>query len=208
MKTIAIIAAVLLANAGTAAASDEKFLNEVILSLPARYLADVPAANRALLLQKLDSGPYENKRLDYDHGWIHWYSDGPRADSPGATSMFWVKLLPVPDGSPLVLVHMAKPFANGATPVKNQTFVLQRVRGDWKDVTRRVMPKEVDLTMHFRPRRSSNVVEAAPFEKFGRQDGGGPAWRFGKRQLDLIWKNGEFQVRQAASPKLSGNDLD
>lgn len=206
MKTIVIITALLLANAGTATAAEGKYLNVAILSLPDRYLADIPAANRGRLLEQLSSGPFPDNRLDYGNGWLHWYSDGP---GPGSTSMFWLKILPVPEGNvPFVFVHMAKPFASGAKPERNQTFVLQRDRDDWKDVTRRVIPEEVDLTLHFRPRRSANVIEAAPFEKFERRDGGGSAWRFGKRQLDLIWKNGEFQVRPAAKPKLSGDDLD
>jgi hypothetical protein len=207
MKTISIIAALLLANAGTAAASDGKYLNVAILSLPDRYLADIPAANRGRLLEQLSSGPFSDNRLDYGNGWLHWYSDGPSADSPGSTSMFWLKILPVPEGRvPFVFVHMAKPFANGAKPERNQTFVLQRVRDEWKDVTRRVIPEEVDLTMHFRPRRSANIVEAAAYERFERQDGRGSAYRFGKRKFDLVWDDGKFQVHQASKTELSGDD--
>ena len=207
MKTITLITALLLANAGTAAAADGKYLNVAILSLPDRYLADVPAANRGRLLEQLSSWPFPDNRLDYGNGWLHYYSDGPSGDSPGGTSMFWLKILPVPEGNvPFVFVHMAKPFASGAKPERNQTFVLQRVRDDWKDVTRLVMPKEVDLTMHFRPRRSANIVEAAAYERFERQDGRGSAWRFGKRKFDLVWDDGKFQVRKAAKPELSGDD--
>ena len=203
MKTITLITALLLANAGTAPAADGKYLNVAILSLPDRYLADVPAANRNRLLEQLSSGP-SDKRLDYENGWLHWYSDGP---GPGSTLMFWLKVLPVPEGhAPFVFVHMAKPFASGAKPERNQTFVLQRVRDEWKDVTRRVIPEDVDLTMHFRPRRSANVIEAAAYERFERRDGRGSAYRFGERKLDLIWKDGKFQVRQAAKTELSGDD--
>lgn len=204
MKTITLITALLLANAGVTPASDGKYLNVAILSLPDRYLADIPAANRGRLLEQLSSGPFPDNRLDYGNGWLHWYSDGP---GPGSTSMFWLKILPVPEGNvPFVFVHMAKPFASGAKPERNQTFVLQRDRDDWKDVTRRVIPQEVDLTMHFRPRRSANIVEAAAYERIDRQDGRGSAYRFGKRKFDLVWDDGKFQVRKAAKPELSGDD--
>lgn len=121
--------------------------------------------------------------------------------------MLYMKLLSRKDDSPLVLVHMAKPFADGSTPRKNQTFVLEREGSTWRDVTSRVMPKQADLTMHFSPRRSSNVVEVAAYERHKRQDGRGYAYWFGERKLDLVWDGTSFQIRKTANSKLTDDDL-
>lgn len=188
------------ASAADGYAPDGKYLNVAILTLPARYLADVPIEERVALLTQLSSSPFKDDRLDYDHGWLHWYSDSP--DPPKVTSMFWLKLLPKKNGKWLVFVHMAKPFADGSDPNKKQTFVLQRNGIEWEDVTASVMPNEVDLTMHFRPRRESNVIQVAPYERFERRDGRGLAYRFGPRKLDLVWDEGEFKAQESDSPKL------
>jgi len=182
-------------------APDGKYLNVAILTLPARYLADVPIEERVALLLQLSSSPFRDTRLDYENGWLHWFSDSP--EPPDASSMFWLKLLPKKNGKWLVFVHMSKPFsANGGDPEKNQTFVLQRKGIEWADITASVIPGEVDLTMHFRPRRLSNAIQVASYEKFERQDGRGYAYRFGPRKLDLVWEEGEFRVQGADSPEL------
>tara|TARA_R110000850_G_scaffold60338_1_gene138572 strand:+ start:2416 stop:3063 length:648 start_codon:yes stop_codon:yes gene_type:complete len=206
MQTVKLFIALIISTVGVASAADGyapdgKYLNVVILTLPARYLADVPIEERVALLTQLSSSPFKDDRLDYDHGWLHWYSDSP--DSPEVTSMFWLKLLPKKNGKWVVFVHMSKPFStNGGAPEKNQTFVLQRNGIEWEDVTASVIPNEVDLTMHFRPRRESNVIQVASYEQFERQDGRGLAYRFGPRKLDLVWDEGEFSVQESDSPKL------
>ena len=206
MKILIPMAALFLSNTG-AEAGVGNYLNVAILRLPARYLADVPIENRKALLESLSSDPKDN-RLDYSNGWIHFFSDGGDHEDPTGrpTSMFWVKLLPRKDESPLVFVHMSKPFADGAVPGNNQTFVLEESSDGWKDVTKNVIPKEVDMTAHFRPRRKIDEIEVAPFEKIQRQDGGGSAYNFGERKIDLVWKGSAFEVRKASSSKLSGND--
>jgi hypothetical protein len=193
------IAAALAVTMLTADAEDGKFLNVAILRLPERYLADVPLENRARLLTRI-SEDNDTRHLDYANGWVHWFTD---SESVGGTSQFWLKLLPRKNERPLVFVHMAKPFADGSDPQKDQTFVLERRGNEWLDVTGNVIPEQVDLTMHFRPSRSKNMIEVAAYERFKRRDGRGEAYRFGERKLDLVWSEGSFEVRKPTAPQLS-----
>src|SRR5687768_14647258 len=84
-----------------ASAAEGNFLNVAILELPPHYLADIPQDQRTLLLLRLSERPGD-KRLDYYHGWVHWFSDS--SERPNGTSMFYLKLLPRQAGAPLVLV--------------------------------------------------------------------------------------------------------
>jgi hypothetical protein len=207
MKPTVVIAALFLGFAGVAPAREGHFLNTALLRVPAVFLADIPAENRVRLLEVLSQVPGSDEHLDYEHGWVHSFYDGPAEDSPGGTSQFWMKVLPRKGQSPLVLIHMAKPFATGAAPVANQTFVLELGSlGRWNDVTKDVMPVDVDLTMHFRPRRMENRIEVARYEKVERKDGRGQAYKFGKREVDLIWEDGRFRVVEADGQKLSATD--
>ncbi|WP_193210933.1 hypothetical protein [Luteolibacter marinus] len=204
MRTLLLLFALFMSVLPSPAA-DGKFINVALLTLPPKYLADIPLENRTKLLLQLSSSPGEDRRLDYAGGWLHYYSDGPPADSPGATSMFWIKLLSRGESrTPLVFVHMAKPFAAGGEPAVDQTFVLAPAgRGEWEDVTASVMPAGIDLTMHFRPHASDEVIEAAAYERFERRDGRGFAYRFGKRELDLVWENGGFRAGAPLGKELS-----
>ena len=116
MKYLVAICVLLLSLAGQAVGGDGKYLNVALLTLPERYLADIPLARRTALLTHLSEWDFDADRLDYDNGWLHWFYDGPPQDSPGGTSTFWVKLLPRSDGPTLVFVHMPKPFAAGGRP--------------------------------------------------------------------------------------------
>lgn len=208
MRTIPAMALFVSLMCGASAGETSgRFLNVAILSLPERYLADIPPANRSRLLQQL-SRVESDDRLDYTHGWLNWRYDGPPQDSPGATSMFWMKLLPQNSGTPLVFVHMSKPFNGGGhTPGRDQTFVLELQGNDWRDVTKSVVPKEADLTMHFRPRRSSAVIEVAAYESGHRlPDGSISGYGFGERKMDLIWEAGKFRVQKPGSRKLSSQE--
>jgi hypothetical protein len=201
IRSIIILAAAL--SVATACAQEGNFLNIAIMELPARYFADIPREQRSVFLLHLSEQPGD-KRLDYQHGWLHWYSDSEEA--PHGSSMLYLKLLPRKDDTPLVLAHMPKPFADGSAPTKNQTFVLERDGSEWRDVTKRVMPKKADLTMHFSPRRTSNVVEVAAYERFKRQDGRGYSYTFSRRTLDLVWDGAVFQTRAPSTMKLSDDD--
>ena len=196
MKKLFLAGALILATLAPATAAVGKYLNVALLSLPPRYLADIPLDKRDRLLTLLSMDMGKHPRLDYAGGWLHWSYDGPPQNSPGGSSMFWVKLLPLGKNSaPLVFVHMSKPFADGKNkPANDQTFILRYANGEWKDVTAETMPAGIDLTMHFRPRRSDLVIEAASYEEIKRQDGRGSAYDFGKRELDLIWEDGAFRV--------------
>jgi len=197
------ISLLLLACAVTlAAAESQNFLNTAILELPPKYFADTPRSERLKMLSQLSDWESDS-RLDYCNGWLHWHSDSEDALS---TSMIYLKLLPRQNETPLVFIHMPKPFADGSPPRKNQTFVLERVNQSWRDVTNSILPKEVDLMMHFRPRRAAAVIEVAPYERRTRNDRRGSYYGFGRRQLDLAWNGSSFDIRQADSPELSNDD--
>jgi hypothetical protein len=206
MKLAVVVAGFFLGCSGVALASEGHFLNLAILRVPAVFLADIPAENRVRLLEVLSSWTGSDEHLDYEHGWVHYFYDGPAEDSPGGTSQFWMKVLPRKGQIPLVLIHMPK-RTRTATPTANETVVLELGSlGRWNDVTKDVMPAEVDLTMHFRPRRMENRIEVARYEKFERKDGRGQAYKFGKREVDLIWEDGRFRVVEPDGQKLSAAD--
>ncbi len=168
-------------------------LERAIRELPAQFVADIPLAKRALLLETLRSDP-SDKRLDLAHGFLHWFSDG---GDIYATSMLYMRLFRRAEGGFVVLTHMAKPFADGSTPRANQTFVFERRKGKWTDITADVFPSGLDLTAHFEPRRASAVIEVAPYVRFARQDGRGDAWKFGSPTAELHWDGHTFQKRKS-----------
>ena len=133
---------------------------------------------------------------------MRWYSDGGYVRY---TSMVWLKELPRAGRSPLLFVHMAKPFADGRTPEANQTFVLERRDDGWSDVAKSVMPGEVDMTMHFRTRKDNSVIEVAPWKEYERQDTAGKAYTYGDRVMDLRWKREKFIVEKPSSKTLTNN---
>lgn len=185
-----------------ATAESENFLNTAILELPPKYFGDVPLNERPkMLLQMSDT---TDPRLDYCNGWLHWHSDSE--NSLHGTSMIFLKLLPRKNDNPLVFVHMPKPFAGVDAPQKNQTFVLERVNQTWRDITSSIIPKQVDLTIHFRPRRAVTAIEVGPYEKRERNDHPGFYYDFGKRQLDLVWNGSSFEIRQARGSEFSDDD--
>ncbi|MES2438793.1 MAG: hypothetical protein V4584_06995 [Verrucomicrobiota bacterium] len=206
MKIIIAVASLFLSVLGADAAV-KNYLNGAFLKLPPRYLADVPLEKRKALWSSMTANP-DDRRLDNKNGWIHYSSDGGDHESPVGrpTSMFWVKLLPRKGESPLVFVHMSKPFADGSVPAKDQTFVLKQTDDGWKDVTKSVIPKSVDLTAHFRPKRKVAEIEVAPFEKIQTKEGNRPAYDFGAHKMDLVWNGSAFDSRKAKSPKLSADD--
>lgn len=195
-----LIALLLTIPGGHAKALGGNFLNVAILELPERYFGDCPLKKRTLALEILSSsdGP-----LDYEHGWLYWSMDGANAEGGPLASELHIKLLPRKDDTPLVFVHMGGAFLWGCTPRSNKTFVLERDGNEWRDVTKTVMPKQVDLTMHLSPRRLTNVIEVAPYERFKRQDGRGYAYKCGHRKLDLVWNGESFEIRKPENVELS-----
>lgn len=198
MKTLLFSATLLLAGSGFAF-SDEDSFRSALIDLPPKYLGDIPLETRKMLIAQVGRDP---RRLDAASGWLHWFSDG---GDVGATSMVWAKELPRQDKTPLIFVHMAKPFADGRKPGKDQTFVLERVGKDWTDVTERIFPSNVDMTMHFRTRKQGTVIEVAPWKEFERGDGRGKAWTYGERVMNLRWTGMEFVVEKASSKELTKN---
>lgn len=198
MKTLLVLAATLIGGVASARSTDSSF-ESTLKTIPAKYLADIALADREKLLSQIKDDP---NRMDAAKGWVHWFSDGHEVHG---SSMFWLKELPREGKTPLVFVHMAKPFADGSKPRANQTFVLERTGDGWSDVTKEVMPAEVDLTMHFRTRKKDAVIEAAAWTEFERRDGGGKAWTYGERSMDLWWVGGKLVVREPASKELTSN---
>lgn len=197
MKTLLriLLGMLVLTSAG---AADGRYLNVAILTLPPRWLADVPMEQRAKLLETLSSWPFEDDRLDYANGWLHYRSDNPRR-GVDASSMFWIKVLPRQEGDlPAVLVHASKPFADGSAPAAGHTAVLEMSDGQWREITTDVLPPEIDRTFHFRPRRKGLAVEVAGYASVPRRDGQGDAYRFGPVAWTLTWKDGRFNAEKAA----------
>ena len=187
-------------GSGQVAAADGEFLKTAISSIPPRYFADIALEERKFMLSENALGGGD--RIDFDRGWVHWYSDNSRR-KPKVTSMLYVKLLPRNGKTPLVLVHMPKPFAGQGKPAKDQTFVLERDGDVWRDVTKATIPKEARLDLHFRPRKGEDVVEVAEYVLFERRDGLGTAYKFGTRKMDLVWDGSAFQVSKPQSVELS-----
>ncbi len=177
------------------AAADGSFLNIAILQLPERYLADIPLANRAALLTELSRLP-DDRRLDYAHGWLSYFNDNPYREV-GATSRFWLKLLPRKGRSPLVFVHIPREGPDALTGV------LEKVQGKWVEVTKDFLPDGIELKSQFAPRRASGLIQVAPFVKKERRDGKGHYWGTGPRVMDLEWDGRAFQKRRPASKELS-----
>ena len=198
-RFLLLVAGCLLLGSPTKVSADEQFFREALAELPPRFLADIPLAKRKRLLELAEKS---SSRLDTAEGWLHWYSDGARI---GATSMIWAKVLPRPDRTPLLFVHLPKPFADGKKPRLGQTFVLEKRKGGWVEVTEEIMPDGLDLTLHFRTRREDTVVEVANWKEIERADGRGTAWVFGDRVKDLHWSGERFLVEPAASPNLTRN---
>lgn len=95
--------------------------------------------------------------------------------------MFYIKLLPRKDDTPLVFIYATR------------AFIMEKVGNEWKDVTKRVVPRNVDLTAAFNPLRTRNVIEVS-----GTRHHPG---------LDMIWENGLFRVAKTHRTEFSDDDL-
>jgi len=168
--------------------ADGAFLNVAILELPARYLADIPAENRTRFLIHL-SQLHGDRRLDYGNGWLHYYNDNPY-ENPGATSQVYLKLLSRKDDDPLVFVFMPKQHS--------RPYILERTGKGWLDVRKHVLPRTVDLSMDFSPRRLSNVVEVVSFKR--------TKTGMGRHVCDLVWDGAQFQMREPKNSTPSDDD--
>ena len=201
MKLVAAIIALLVPPL-IALAGEVSVLERAIRELPPQFVADIPLAQRTALLQSFRSDPSDT-RLDLAHGYLHFYSDGGDHGAVSGTSMLYMRQFRRADGGFVVLTHMPKPFADGSAPRANQTFVFERRKGKWTDITADVFPRGIDFTSHFEPRRASAVIEVAPYVRFARQDGRGDAWKFGSPTAELHWDGHTFQKRNPTENALS-----
>ena len=70
---------------------------------------------------------------------------------------------------------------------------------------REVIPEEVDLSMHFRPHRTDNVIEVISWERTGGGEGE-RQFKFGAPKLDLHWQEGAFwRPQNSRQIKVSGS---
>ena len=185
-------------------AADHTELERAIRELPAQFVADIPLSKRSLLLKSLRRDPSDT-RLDLQNGYLHFYSDSSH-DGIKVTSQLYLRQLPRAGGGFVVLTHMPKPFADGALPPRaNQTFVFERRNGEWTDITAEVLPGDLDLTSHFRPRRAATVIEVAPYLRIKRLDHRGDAWKFGEPTAELHWDGHVFQKRTPTKKTLSND---
>ena len=163
------------------------FLNVAVLTLPERYLADIPKSQRTAFL--INVSDYFEPLVDYKHGRLNFFSDS--GDGDFGTSPLLMKLLPRKGDYPLVFVHMP----NNDTGI-NKTFILERDGSQWNDVTAQVIPKGVDLTEAFFPRLATPDIDVAlEKNRKGRQDY--------IRMYELIWNGASFKLHKASKKKLS-----
>ncbi len=163
---------------------------EVLLHLPPKYCADVPLEKRKAWLASLEKNPTD--RLYLTSKFLHWFSDG---ESYGATSMLWVKQFSRKGKAPLIFVHMAKPFANGSRPEKNQSFVLIQNNNRWQNVTEEFFNEDVDLTLHMRPIRDTPVIQLKTYAQIFSDDGQPQkAYSFGRKMGTLTWDGERFTL--------------
>lgn len=205
MKTIVAILLIFPALLSAALAADDinaKFLNRVILTLPAKYFADIPLEDRPEMLAIL-SAKLKDSRLDYDNHCLFWSRDSEREQGrikPSADLA--VKLLPrfadrdfSSPYPPFVFVCLNRE-ANSDTatastdvPKRNQAFVLMKKRDEWIDVSDKLIPESIDRTRLFQPQRKFHGI--AVFEN--RRDLDYQPTR--KEQL-LIWEDEKLQLRE------------
>jgi hypothetical protein len=193
------IVTLLLALNLPALANEGNFLNVFVLTAPPKYLADVPAAQRASLMLYVSQ---VDGLLDYPNKWLWFATDS--TDVPMGSSMFWIKLLPRGGGwDPFVLVYMSKPFNRGGLPSNNQTYILENkgING-WRDVTTQLIPKNVDITMAFIPLRSGEDIQVAGYRQIPglKNRKGEPGYDFGTCRLILHW-NGTSFVERTIEPR-------
>lgn len=199
MNRLFLLIVSVLVIAASAKADRGNFINYAVLTLPPKYLADIPMSERTDLLREL-SYLADDTRLDYANGYLEYYSDSP--EPPNASSMFYLKVLPTdnPFDCP-ILVHMQKPY-NGTKPSADQTFVLERSSDGWTDITKDVLPKNIDRKSHFRPMRRSLDVEVAPWIRKGSWG----AYSYGLCDTILRWNGKRFEVIKIEKRKLTENN--
>lgn len=176
-------------------------LENVVRTLPPKYLADCPYADRDRFVADLESDG-DTFRWDPANKWMNFCSDsGPVPP----TSMIYMRMFKQRNGDEIVFVHMPKPFAaGGSPPAANQTFVLKAdPKGEWIDLTHSVLPSKADLTAHYSPSKTEPMIEVAPNERVERADGRGEAYHFGPCTQELWWNGHDFELKDVAPRKLS-----
>ena len=162
--------------------SKGSFLNEVILTLPDRYLGGITKSQRADFLIQLSS----RDLLDYNHGFLEYYPT-PSYVISGDASLY-IKLLPGAWPDRLVFVNLTfEDFIKNTR--KNENFVLEQYGDDWKDITGEVMPRGVDLTAIFIPQHKTQIIDV------GRSEDG-------MRMYQLMWNGTSFDAYKASKKKL------
>lgn len=175
-------------------------LENVVRTLPPKYMADCSYADRERLIADLETDG-DISRWDPASKWMNFFSDSGYIS---VTSMIYLRMFVLDDGGYVVFVHMPKPFADGSRPMANQTFILKSgAKGEWIDVTRDLLPTAADLTAHYSPSKTEPLIKVAPYELYKRADGRGEAYHFGPCTQELWWNGHDFELKEVTPRKLS-----
>ena len=89
--------------------------------------------------------------------------------------------------NPVVFIHIQRWF-NGGKQTWREAFVLQEKAGEWKDITREMLPKGVDRASYFKLFADSPDIEVAPYVKRKH----GMLYPYGTCKLALRWNGQGF----------------
>lgn len=185
-------------------ASGNSVLERAVLELPPEAVANIPRDERSIFLAHLRTDNPTNTRLDVKNGFLEFYSDG---EVPFlASSMLYMKVFPRKDGGNIVFCHMPKPQADELPPRPGQTFFFTERDGQWVDVTRKTLPKGVDVLWRFKHRRRTPVLQAGPYKVWKKPDGTDASNGEGVRLKDLVWDGATFHARTATTRKFEFDD--
>jgi len=196
MKTIALIAVAILNVICVHAAS---VLEQAIVQLPPKAVADMPLKDRKIFLDDLKKDTPPNKRLDIANDYLEFSSDG---ETPYyASSMLYVKIFWIKGGGYIVFCHMPKPKADRKPPRPGQTFIFIRKDGEWVDVTKNYIPASIDIESCFVPRRTKSIMQAGTYKNtIVIKPNGGHDYT---KQFDLIWNGKSFVVVKSPTERFT-----
>jgi hypothetical protein len=162
-------------------------LSTAITTLPSQAVASMSPKGRQQYLE-VKPGDYDesNRR-------IHLFSDSPEGGD--AESMLFLRLFEDANGKTIAVSHSARPFADGRTPSKTDTYVFRLESGGWVDITDSVLPSEVPRSSWFHFNSPGEAIPFGPYKRFSRRDGRGEAYEFGEATGAIFWRDGRFHFK-------------
>lgn len=175
-----------------------KFLNRAILTIPPEYFADIPLDVRPRMLQLL-SEDNEDGRLSYRSLMLSWAKDSKRDQgSIEASCSFAMKLFPrfveedFPSPyPPFVCLHLDREDSSDSRTPKNRIYVLMWKKGEWIDMSDKLIPDQIDRSRRYRIER-----DFPSFSTILPQNNpdGTPIPRV-EKQL-VVWQNDKLELRR------------